>query len=75
MECLDQMSLAEYIDYKEKSLKKILTSEQMRSFKTWAREVPSDDHRAHLIPIIKIPSIQLKTYLGKLIPGFPQGGK
>ena len=58
--------------YESKTLPKILSPEQIKYLKTWAKKIPPENQLGYLIPIQKIPDDQLRTYLENLIPDFPQ---
>jgi hypothetical protein len=64
--------LNEFVD-KNQSFRKQLNSRQIKRVESWARDMPSENQQGHLIPIQKIPSSRICTYLSNLIPGFPLG--
>ncbi len=70
---MEYADLSDFVKRESNSLLEILTTEQLKHFKTWAQEVPSDEQQGHLIPLQKIPKKQLKIYLESLISNFPEG--
>jgi len=68
------MTCADLITFicESKTLPKILSPEQIKYLKAWAKKVPPKNQLGYLIPIQKIPDDQLETYLENLIPDFPQ---